>query len=215
MPRRRLVFDVPEGREVAYWKIPKEQILGYVWAPFYANWAYHLPTYNVPQADRARVDFLLKTSAWTTNILNLLYTAPWLYLRKFKTFFTIFGGGVLWVELESMFSNWDSEGKAVTFGGSGYTNYAVGFMLGWGYRHFGWWKKLSGFKFVGIIIAMLATANLAFSSLRSWAKSGFKAFVSEDVMKATNQFKLVPHRMDNVAHVGGLVLGLIAAYFVA
>ena len=48
--RRKLLFDIPKGPEVPYWKI-KGRILGEVWAPLYHAYSYYMPA-SAPRVNR-------------------------------------------------------------------------------------------------------------------------------------------------------------------
>ena len=195
MPRRRLIFDVPPGHELHYSKIPPNTgYLGSRWAPLFHAYGYYIPTANVTVDRQAGVNHLLiensKSGLLIAAVLNLFL---WLGLDANSALISV-TGGLLWAELESAFAYWDGH---VTFGSSQVSAFATGYGLTSIFmkKRFSWWNLP--------FIALAAPTLYVF--LRDWAKDGF-AVVSKETYCCT------PHRIDHLAHIGGMVAGLTTAW---
>jgi len=205
--RRKLLFDIPKGPEVPYWKI-KGRIVGEVWAPLYHAYSYYMPasarTVNKP----GMVDFWDRKLKKLTRD-NLQFCAylslPWL-LVGWKPFLKLLAGGIVWSELESMFSYWDSNGDVVSFGSSHFMFYAIGYLYGqmWVRRK----KKYDTqmlFMFAGSAFLGYDTLYPAFFQ---WREAGYKA---TDPLEFLDEEHAMPFRTDHVAHVGGFLAGFAAS----
>ena len=112
--RRRLLFTVPPGDEMHYWKIKggKEETVGKVWAPLFHAYSYYLPKAKVPKRLWKRVDDNL-TAASIGNLkhalMNMMFLAPMGPNRMIMNLL----GSVGFAELESTFAYLDGH---VSFG---------------------------------------------------------------------------------------------------
>ena len=197
--RRRLIFNIPPGKEEHYSKI-QGGILGPVWAPLYHSYSYYMPANNVRQPH-----FLINQSLW-----NRSTEGAWFAL--FAVLVTgVFGwnaliraavGSVVWSEAESVFATWDGH---VTFGTSHITAHAGGFFLFSAVREILTSKKLSWLRILLLGLSFVTLPDLiVFVGI--WVRDGFSP-VSVPVSKG------MVHRIDNVAHIGGILTGFLNAYF--
>ena len=193
--RRKLIFNVPKGRETPYFKI-KGTPLGKVWAPLFHGYGYYLPPSGNPGAD-ARVDKrLAKESAENLQYaaINMLLVLP---LGMWPFLYNVLGA-LLWTEGESLFAYWDGH---VTFGSSHTMGHTWGFAivsvvrlaLKGRFRH---WMLL-------LLPLLYNTVNGVRNFLRMWSEGDYGP-VSDS---------MGDHRVDNVAHIGGLVAGAFTAWW--
>ncbi len=202
--RRKLLFDLPKGPEVPYWKI-KGRIVGEVWAPLYHAYSYYMPASARTVNNPGMVEFYDRKLKKLTRD-NLQFCAylslPWL-LVGWKPFLKLLAGGIVWSELESMFSYWDSNGDVVSFGSSHFMFYAIGYLYGqiWVRR-----KKWD----TQMLVMGAGSAFLAYDTLYpaffQWKEAGYKA---TDPLESLNEG--MPFRTDHAAHVGGFLAGFAAS----
>jgi hypothetical protein len=106
-------------------------------------------------------------------------------------------GGVLWSEFESAFATWDGH---VTFGSSQMDAHAGGFYLWSAIR-----ELRKGKYSTGRLILLLALSIISLPALYeyvvAWVRDGFAP---------VGKFHI--HRIDHVAHIGGILTGFLNAY---
>ena len=207
--RRKLLFDIPKGPEVPYWKI-KGRILGEVWAPFYHAYSYYMPAKHFRDKGQRDefidiIDRNMKKHSRNSLQFCAYLSLPWL-LVGVRPFLKLLAGGIVWSELESMFSYWDSNGDVVSFGSSHFMFYAIGYLYGqiWVRRK----KKYDTqmlFMFAGAAFLGYDTVYPAFFR---WKEAGYKAV---DPLPSLDEFQADNFRTDHVAHVGGFLAGFAAS----
>ena len=193
MTRRALIFTVPKGKEVHYSKI-KGPIIGSVWAPLYHSYSYYVPanTSSNPDGD----DAILKRNsklALGSALLTVLTCAAF----GVKPLIRAAVGGVLWAESESAFATWDGH---VTFGSSHVSAHAGGFFVWSAIR-----ELLKGKYSTSRLLVLAALSVFSLPEILVnvdwWAGDGFRPVGSFDI-----------HRVDHVAHIGGILTGFLNAY---
>ena len=212
MWRRRLIFTVPPGDETHYWKIKggKEETVGKVWAPLFHAYSYYLPKDRVPQRLWKRVDDNL-TAASIGNLkhalMNMMFLAPMGPNRMIMNLL----GSVGFAELESTFAYLDGH---VSFGSSHTMGHTWGFglvslvlML--------WRSSIRQNRWVYLLLLPFLSNAIA----------GAGAFYYQwhlDGYQITNLKTFTPdyeggtgwlHRIDHMAHIGGLIAGGLTAFF--
>ena len=194
MPRRALIFNVAPGKELHYLKIPPNAggYVGRRWAPFFHAYGYYLPTANVSLESRAGVnEQLIKNSQDGVLTVVIEHLLLWLALGGNPALISLIGG-VLWAEMESAFAYWDGH---VTFGSSHVSAHCLGYGLGSIFLKKGFSKWELPF--------MLFTAPVLYFFVTEWVGDGF------DVVSQSSG--CCPHRIDHMAHIGGVVTGVISA----
>ena len=186
--RRALVFSVPKGLEEHYSKINGKYV-GRIWAPFFHAYGYYLPTINVPLSDQDRVDNELKEQSLEqlrANGIQLMLL--WLALGGNRALIGLIGG-ILFAEMESYFAYWDGH---VTFGSS----HVMAHSIGYGLVSMMLQKKLT----IWMLPFLIFTTPIFYNFVTMWAADDFKV-VGEGRL----------HRVDHLAHIGGMVAGAITA----
>lgn len=194
MFRRKLLFDVPPGNEIPYWKILPQNLLGTVWAPFYHGYGYYMDKRAFHPQDWQNVHNGLKDQsqyALLSTVIVHALSLPWGRYGTLK----LIGTSILFSEIESYLAvNLEN---VVSFGSSHSLAVAVGYILSKSFfaknRDISWLKISAG------IVAMLQVLDFAYM----WAKDGFKAVGHGAPF----------HRVDNVAHIGGMLVGALAGTF--
>ena len=190
--RRALVFTVPQGRELHYLKF-KGEYLGRRWAPFFHAYGYYLPTSNVPSSLQDYINKKLKEqsldSLRATGIQLMLL---WLALGGNRALIGLIGG-ILFAEMESYFAYWDGH---VTFGSS----HVMAHSIGYGLVSMMLQKKLT----MWMLPFLIFTTPTFYNFVTMWAADDFKV-VSKGYVALTW------HRVDHLAHIGGIVAGAITA----
>ena len=197
MTRRALVFTVPKRNEVHYSKI-QGPILGRVWAPLYHAYGYYMP--SVSSTDPVNDDITLKRNS-ILNLRDSFITILSCAAFGIKPLIQVAIGAVMWAEFESAFATWDGH---VTFGSSHLGAHAMGFYI---------WSA------VRILLkGKFTTARLPFfllvAGLSYFSVPAFFEFVGQwirDDFSPVGEFHL--HRMDHVAHIGGILTGFLNAHF--
>ena len=192
MPRRSLIFTVPPGKELHYSKIQGE-ILGKVWAPLFHAYGYYLPKANVPAEDQAYVNVELTENSEKALVTGALeHLLLWVALGRNPALISLIGG-VVWAESESLFAYWDGH---VTFGSSHVSAHCIGYGLTSIFMKKGFSKWSLPF--------ILVAATILTDFLGVWASDGFA--VTSDKPHG------LPHRVDHLAHIGGIVVGMLTAW---
>jgi hypothetical protein len=197
MKRRALIFDVPPGRELHYSKIHGEY-LGTRWAPLFHAYGYYLPITNVPFGERSQVHDVLERNSKFVALETFLVHPTLLYLAFKDLNPVLFGliGGVVWAEVESYFAYWDGH---VTFGSSHVTAHLAGYgltkILMKRFKGFSWW----------MILYIAYCLFIVFTFARQWGHDGFAVTGEENNPD-------YPHRIDHLAHIGGLLAGAFTAW---
>ena len=192
--RRKLLFNIPPGLERPYWQIPQEYMLGQVWAPLYHGYGYYMDARAfVPdpvslQDIHAKLTEQAYSGLLTTAIFHGLSLA-WGTRSSLK----LAGTSVLFTELESYWAT--NVEKSVTFGSSHSVATAVGHIL----TKYLLTKKRSWFQAIAALIALYQAGEFAWW----WQSDSFQAVGHGSV-----------HRIDHVAHIGGMLVGALSAYFV-
>jgi hypothetical protein len=201
MTRRRLVFDVPKGKEQHYSEIPANEILGSVTAPLYHSYSYYMPSKAFPPSQWREVDEKLKLQTWINYKQVALLMLP-ILLFGWTSVWRSLVGGVAWAEAESMFATWDGH---VTFGPSHVSGHLVGFTMYKFIRLIFSSKGSMAFKFLTGVLGLLAgTWQTAYRFYHIWADhSNFGAVGDPGLI----------HRVDNVAHIGGILTGMLNAHY--
>ena len=215
--RRALVFTVPKGKEEHYLRIPRRYALpprfaipgleahfkfstqmyvGRRWAPFFHAYGYYLPTINVPLRIQDHINKKLKEqsldSLRATGIQLMLL---WLALGGNRALIGLIGG-ILFAEMESYFAYWDGH---VTFGSSHVTAHSIGY----GLVSMMLQKKLT----IWMLPFLIYTTPLFYTFVTWWARDGFKVVGSGIYRPGGHSL----HRVDHLAHIGGMVAGAITA----
>ena len=187
---RALVFSVPKGLEEHYSKINGKYV-GRIWAPFFHAYGYYLPTINIPLSDQDRVDNELKEQSLEqlrANGIQLMLL--WLALGGNRALIGLIGG-ILFAEMESYFAYWDGH---VTFGSS----HVIAHSIGYGLVSMMLQKKLT----VWMLPFVIFTTPIFFGFVSWWARDNFNV---------VGEARGYPHRIDHLAHIGGIVAGAITA----
>ena len=207
--RRKLLFDIPKGPEVPYWKI-KGRIIGEVWAPIYHAYSYYMPAKHFRDKGDSddRIDVIdrgMKRHSRDSLQFCAYLSLPWL-LVGWKPFLKLLVGGIAWSELESMFSYWDSNGDVVSFGSSHFMFYAIGYLYGQ------MWVRRKKKYDTQMLVMFAASAFLAYDTLYpaffQWKEAGYKA---TDSLESLDDIYANHFRTDHVAHVGGFLAGFAAS----
>ena len=193
MTRRALIFTVPKGKEIHYSKI-QGPIIGSVWAPLYHSYSYYVPanTSRDPDGD----DAILKRNsklALGSALLTLLSCAAF----GVKPLIRAAVGGVLWAESESAFATWDGH---VTFGSSHVSAHAGGFFVWSAIREILKGKYSTSRLLLLAVLSLLSLPEILVD-VDTWAGDGFRP---------VGYFHI--HRVDHVAHIGGILTGFLNAY---
>ena len=203
--RRALVFTVPKGLEEHYLNIkPRYAIpqyglglegskhgmyVGRIWAPFFHAYGYYLPTINVLDTDR--VDNELKEQSLDSLRANgIQLMLLWLALGGNRALIGLIGG-ILFAEMESYFAYWDGH---VTFGSS----HVIAHSIGYGLVSMMLQKKLT----IWMLPFVIFTTPIFFGFVSWWARDNFNV---------VGEARGYPHRIDHLAHIGGMVAGAITA----
>jgi len=190
--RRALVFSVPKGLEEHYSKINGKYV-GTIWAPFFHAYGYYLPTINVPSSHQDHINKKLKEqsldSLRATGIQLMLL---WLALGGNRALIGLIGG-ILFAEMESYFAYWDGH---VTFGSS----HVMAHSIGYGLVSMMLQKKLTMWMLPFVIFSTPTFYNF----VTMWAADDFNVVSKGSVGD-------IWHRIDHVAHIGGIVAGAITA----
>ena len=112
-------------------------------------------------------------------------------------------GAIAWAEGESIFASWDGH---VTFGSSHVQAHGMGFLTVYLIREllknpFGW-RSL-------VMIALFwweSIPHVVLAWIGAWAHDGYRPVSEQD-------YDVDPFRTDHVAHIGGLVTGVLNAAF--
>ena len=199
--RRRLVFDVPKGKETHYSKI-RGRILGPVWAPIYHAYSYYLPASKFPSYSCARllsIDQELQVDSehnLRDNIFPILFVGIFGWTPLWRSIV----GGIVWAESESLFATWDGH---VTFGSSHVYAHIAGFTVIMVVRTI--FMKTSILSKLLVLAISYPAWGALFNLTKEWAEDGFRPV---SLLKEGYTF-----RVDHVAHIGGLLTGAINAYF--
>ena len=193
MPRRALIFKVPKGKEVHYSKI-HGPVLGKVWAPFYHGYGYYMP-YHTSQDPFAENTELIDNS--NTSLVYHIGVVLASLVFGWKPLIRAAVGSVLWAESESLFATWDGH---VTFGSSHVGAHAGAFFLWSAIREIRKWKW-SYFRLVVLLIGSGIIAPELYEFIQVWARDGFGPVGEYHI-----------HRVDHVAHIGGILTGMLNAY---
>ena len=110
-------------------------------------------------------------------------------------------GGVLWAETESMFATWDGH---VTFGSSQVLGHASGFFIYSAVRRL-MFQKTSTFMKIALILLGIIPADTIIAFFNAWSNDGFRP---------VGTFDAHVHRVDHVAHIGGILTGFLNAHFI-
>jgi hypothetical protein len=188
--RRALIFNVPKGPETHYSKI-KGKPLGEVWAPLYHAYSYYMPRDAFPSPDvQVAVDDALKWASRQGLELAALQNLIMLPLGGNAVLKNMIGS-VVFAEAESVFATWDGH---VTFGSSHATAHWIGYSLTTVLQQ--------GFSLWTVPCVLWAlTQGLDF--FVQWEDAGFRAVSDLD--------KWIPFRTDHVAHIGGIIAGVVTA----
>ena len=205
--RRALVFTVPKGREEHYLRIkPRYAIphvpgletnkfstrmyVGRIWAPFFHAYGYYLPTLNIYK-HLDRTDKELKQGSLDSLRANgIQLMLLWLALGGNRALIGLIGG-ILFAEMESYFAYWDGH---VTFGSS----HVMAHSIGYGLVSMMLQKKLTMWMLPFVIFSTPTFYNF----VTMWAADDFKV---------VGEARGYPHRIDHLAHIGGIVAGAITA----
>ncbi len=201
--RRRLVFNVPKGKERHYSKIPADEILGSVTAPLYHSYSYYMPSDQFDASQRKEVDEKLKLQTWINYKSIGMLMLPVL-LFGWTSVWRCLVGGVVWAESESMFASWDG---AVTFGPSHVSAHVAGFSLVSLIRLL--YNKRASISAKALVVGLgfaVGSWDVVWHFLKEWA--------IHDNFSPVGDWHLI-HRVDNVAHVGGILTGMLNAYYVS
>ena len=199
MFRRKLLFNIPPGNEKPYWQIPPQFLLGKVWAPIYHGYGYYIDGRTIVPSAGVTVQSVhnqLTTQAQVglaeTTLIHALSLA-W----GTKSALKLAATSVLFSEFESYWAVHMED--SVSFGSSHSLATATGHIL----MNFLLTKKPTVFQYITVIAATLQLGQFSFL----WFKDGF--------MPVGATGKLNPyHRVDHVAHIGGMLTGALSAYFV-
>jgi len=192
--KRRLIFTVPKGPETHYRDIQGGYV-GKIWAPLFHAYGYYLPksAFDDRQSMAQRDKDLTANSysALQTVIIQNLTLIP----LGGKAVLLNLVGSVLWAESESLFAYWDGH---VTFGSSHMMAHFCGYSLATILL-----KKKTRTVWS---LPMVAMAVFTFAQYFSWwRRDGFA------VCSPLNRM-YVDHRTDHLAHVGGIVAGVLTAW---
>ena len=196
MFRRKLIFNIPRGAERPYWQIPDQFLLGKVWAPIYHGYGYYIDGRLIQRTHGV-------TAQSVHNQLSLqaqygLAESALIHALSFawgtKSALKLAATSVLFSELESYWAVHME--NAVSFGSSHSIATAAGHIL----TKFMQTKKPTWLQILAVIIAAFESGTY----LLFWAKDGFKAVGELGKI----------HRVDHVAHIGGMITGALSAYFV-
>ena len=209
---RRLIFTVPSGDETHYWKIKggKEETVGKVWAPLFHAYSYYLPKAKVPQRLWKRVDDNL-TAASIGNLkhalMNMMFLAPMGPNRMIMNLL----GSVGFAELESGFAYLDGN---VSFGSSHTMGHTWGFglvslvlML--------WRSSIRKNRWVYLLLLPFITNAIAGAGAfyYQWHLDGYQITNLQPFTPDYEGGKGWLHRIDHMAHIGGLIAGGLTAFF--
>ena len=196
MFRRKLLFNIPPGNEKPYWQIPPQFLLGKVWAPIYHGYGYYIDGRTIVPSAGVTVQSVhnqLTTQAQVglaeTTLIHALSLA-W----GTKSALKLAATSVLFSELESYWAVHME--NAVSFGSSHSIATAAGHIL----LKFMLTKKPTWLQIFAAVVASFQFGTFGFM----WIKHGFKAVGPAGKI----------HRMDHVAHIGGMLTGALSAYFV-
>ena len=196
MFRRKLLFNIPPGAEKPYWRIPKRYLLGRVYAPLYHGYGYYMDGREISpgigvtaQSVHNKLATQAQLGLAETTIFHLMALA-WGYKSALKLAAT----SVLFSELESYWAVHME--NAVRFGSSHSIATAAGHIL----LKFMLTKKPTWLQIFAAVVASFQFGTFGYL----WIKHGFKAVGPAGKI----------HRMDHVAHIGGMLTGALSAYFV-
>ena len=193
MVRRALIFTVPKGKEVHYSKI-QGPIIGYVWAPLYHSYGYYMPLATSP--DPVGENATLKQNS-KLGLGSALLTVLSCAAFGVKPLIRAAVGGVLWAESESAFATWDGH---VTFGSSHVSAHAGGFFVWSAIRELIKGKYSTSRLVLLAALSIFSVPEIVFQ-IDMWAGDGFGPVGSFHI-----------HRVDHVAHIGGILTGFLNAY---
>ena len=199
MFRRKLLFNIPPGNERPYWQIPPQYLLGKVWAPIYHGYGYYMdgrmiqPSFGVTaQSVHNKLATQAQLGLAETTIFHLMALA-WGYKSALKLAAT----SVLFSEFESYWAVHMED--SVSFGSSHSLATATGHIL----MSFFLTKKPTVFQIITVIAATFNFGTFGYM----WFQDGLKAVGPTG--------KVNPyHRVDHVAHIGGMLAGALSSYFV-
>jgi hypothetical protein len=202
--RRRLIFNVPPGNEQHYSRI-QGRILGSVWAPIYHGYGYYMPASVFPPREHADVNSRLTDASWN-NLKSVFISMLPMILFGWPALWRSVVGGLIWAESESLFATWDGH---LSFGSSHVGAHLSGFYLYSTIRTLfsstDWFYKI----FVVLVGYFVAWDHIQ-DMVGAWIRDDFGP-----VSKYVHGDRKGPlgHRVDHVAHIGGLVTGMINAHW--
>ena len=201
--RRRLVFNVPPGKEQHYSKI-QGRILGSVWAPIYHGYGYYVPATAFPPGVRDDLDKRLTHNSWDAVKWGVIALLPNI-LFGWPAIWRSVVGSLIWAESESLFATWDGH---VTFGSSHVAAHLSGFYL---YSAISFLFS-SAHILSKIFVVLLGYFNyqILFDFVDAWYLDDFGPVSKYELGDKKGP---LGHRIDNVAHIGGILTGMINAYF--
>ena len=187
--RRRLLFNIPKGREKPYWEIPEEYLVGRVWAPIYHGYGYYMDSRGF-QDPETMDQFLKKQSRIALADTTLHHALTYLAWGP-RSALKLVGTSVLFAELESYWAV--HQEKAVSFGSSHTSAAATGYNL----TRWVLAKRKTIWQHIAALYSLLPLSLFVLM----WVHDGFG--VTGSVRKY--------HRVDHVAHIGGVVVGALSA----
>jgi hypothetical protein len=202
--RRRLIFNVPPGKEQHYSKIDG-RILGSVWAPIYHSYGYYMAATAFPPGDGDDVDMRLKRNSWD-GLKGTFFSLLPNILFGWPAFWRSIVGSLIWAESESLFATWDGH---VTFGTSHVTAHLAGFYLYSAIRSLFSSTHILGKIFV-VLLGYFTVWDVITDYVGAWMRDDF-APVSK--YEHGDRVRTLGHRIDHVAHIGGILTGMINAHF--
>ena len=203
--RRRLLFNVPPGKEQHYSKI-QGRILGSVWAPIYHSYGYYMPANAFPPGERDDLDKMLTRNSWDGVKFVVIQVLPNI-LFGWPAVWRSVVGGLIWAESESLFATWDGH---VTFGSSHVAAHLSGFYL---YSAISFLFSSTHIinKIIVVLVGYFASSfEILQDFLGAWYRDDFGAVSKYELGDKKGS---LGHRIDNVAHIGGILTGMINAYF--
>ena len=193
--RRELLFNVPPGNERPYWLIPSEHLVGRVYAPLYHGYGYYMDARVFTPDSKQHIDEKLTRQTYGGLLDSAILHALSLLWGQ-RSALKLVGTSVLFAELESYFAV--NVENSVSFGSSHLSATAQGYILAKWLQS----KKRSMWQDLAMLYALALSGYMGYL----WAQDGFAA--TGEIRKS------LVHRVDHVAHIGGLLTGVLSAYFV-
>ena len=195
--RRKLIFNIPPGNERPYWQIPPQYLLGKVWAPIYHGYGYYMdgrliqPSVGVTAQSVDKKLTLQAQLGLLETVLRHALSFAW----GTKSALKLAATSVLWSEFESYWAVHME--NAVSFG----TSHSVATATGHALTKFSLTKNRTTFQWIAMIVALLQLGMFG----TWWIKDG---------LQPVGPGGKRPHRVDHVAHIGGMLVGALSAFFV-